>query len=949
MDRDLLELSSSLAFLDEMYERFHDDGGAIDPSWREVLGGDPAPRPAKGNGHGAGNGSGNGNGSGAVAQVAQFQYAPPPQVAGRRRAATQPPQPGSQEEQHEAIARATVALVHAHRERGHLAAQLDPLDLVVPPRLPELTPAFHGIGEHDLDTVVESGIIGLGATTVREVLEVLRATYSHHIGVEIAHIDSHAKRAWLIENMEKRARRVPRGDLRKRLLELLVQAEGFERFCHVKYPGTKRFSLEGSETLIPILDQVIAHGARLGAIEAVIGMAHRGRLTALEMIMRRDARQIFAEFEDIEPEAVQGGGDVKYHLGYSTDRVEPDGSSIHLSLAFNPSHLEAVDPVVLGRVRAKQLRHGDWEHRRVMGVLVHGDAAFAGQGLVAESLQLAGLPGYRTGGTVHVIVNNQVGFTASPSETRSTPYSTDIAQMIQCPIWHVNGDDVDAVAQVVAMAMEYRAAFGSDVVIDLYCYRKYGHNEMDEPSFTQPLMYERIQRKASVVECYGRRLREDGVVSDADVAAMVSARQRQLEGELEAARASKQRPRIQGGTGLWRGYWGGPAKQAPDVDTSVAGETLASIAHAISTPPAGFTPHPKIVRLLEQRAQMGKGERPLDWGMAELLAYGSLLVEGVNVRLTGQDVSRGTFSHRHALITDIKTGVEHSVLGHLHPEQGLPRIFDSPLSEAGVMGFEFGYSLDYPDALCMWEAQFGDFANGAQVIIDQFIVSCEDKWNRLSGLVLLLPHGYEGQGPEHSSARLERFLQLCGEDNIQVAQPTTPAQMFHLLRRQVKRPWRKPLIVMTPKSLLRLPAATSTLDELATGRFRPLLDDTTAEPKQVESLIFCSGKIYYELVEERKKRDARAAIVRFEEMYPWPEQALAEVHARWKRAEDVVWVQDEPGNMGAAFFVAPRLEQALGTKVRVVSRDASASPATGSHKAHVLEQEKILRATFERP
>jgi 2-oxoglutarate dehydrogenase E1 component len=947
MDRDLLELSGSLAFVDEMYARFQEDGGAIDPSWHEVLGEAPSARPARGTGNGRGNGS---TAAAAYAPPPAVREAPPPAVREappRRRAATAPPVPGSAAARHEEIARAVVALVHAHRERGHLVASLDPLGLLEPPRLAELSPSFYGLADSELDTEVESGIAGLGMATVREVLDHLRATYSQHIGIELAHLDSQPKRAWLTEHMELRARRLPRPELRRRLLELLVQAEGFERFCHVKYPGTKRFSLEGSETLIPMLDQVIAHAARLGAIEAVIGMAHRGRLTALEMIMQRQARHIFAEFEDIEPEAVQGGGDVKYHLGYSCDRSEPDGSAIHLSLAFNPSHLEAVDPVVVGRVRAKQLRHHDWEHRRVVGVLVHGDAAFAGQGLVAETLQLHGLPGYRTGGTVHLIVNNQVGFTASPSETRSTPYCTDIAQMIQCPIWHVNGEDVDAVAQVVAMAMEYRATFASDVVIDLYCYRKYGHNEMDEPSFTQPLMYERIRQKESIVEIYGRRLQADGVLAEADAAAMVAARQRQLDGELEAARASRQRPRMQAGAGLWRGYLGGPASNARDVETGVPLEQLGTIAQAITQVPAGFTPHPKIVRLLTQRAEMGRGERPIDWGMAEMLAYGSLLWEGSNVRLTGQDVSRGTFSHRHVMVTDVRSGAEHSLLGHLHPEQGLPRIYDSPLSEAGVLGFEFGYSLDYPDALVMWEAQFGDFANGAQAIIDQFVVSAEDKWNRLSGLVMLLPHGYEGQGPEHSSARLERFLQLCAEDNIQVAQPTTPAQMFHLVRRQLRRSWRKPLVVMTPKSLLRLPAATSSREELAAGTYRRVIDDPVAQPGEADRLILCSGKIYYELVEERQRRGAAAAIVRMEEIYPWPAAALEALWARWRQVRHVLWVQDEPGNMGAAFFVVPRLERLLERPVTWVSRDESASPATGSHKAHVIEQERILRAAFE--
>ncbi|KAB2895793.1 MAG: 2-oxoglutarate dehydrogenase E1 component, partial [Kofleriaceae bacterium] len=829
-------------------------------------------------------------------------------------------------------------------------ADLDPLDLLERVAGSELDPATWGftaaMGARELSP---TGVHGLPRGTLQQIIEHLRATYCGTVGLELAHIDSPNKRSWLAERMETRAQRRPSPAVRRRILQMLIDAEAFERFCHVKYPGTKRFSLEGSEALIPMLDLVLTHGARLGAIESVIGMAHRGRLTALEGILQRKARDIFAEFEDIEPEALSGGGDVKYHLGFSSDRVDPLGNAIHLSLSFNPSHLEAVDPVVVGRVRAKQRRHGDVERRRVMGVLVHGDAAFAGQGLVTEVLQLHNLQGYRTGGTVHIVVNNQVGFTASPQETRSTPYCTDVAHMIQCPIWHVNGEDLDAVAEVVEMAMEYKAAFSSDVVIDLYCYRKYGHNEMDEPGFTQPVMYDRIQKKPSIVETYGKRLMAENVVSGQDVLHMTEERNRELEDELGAARSAKERPRNQALTGLWRGYVGGPAANVPDVDTGVTRELLGTIVERMTTLPAGFQPHGKIVRLLDQRAQMGKGERPLDWGMAEILAYGSLLWEGTNVRLTGQDCSRGTFSHRHALVTDVKSGAEHMVLGALHPDQGTCRVYDSPLSEAGVLGFEFGYSLDYPDALVMWEAQFGDFANGAQVIIDQFITSAEDKWNRLSGIVLLLPHGYEGQGPEHSSARLERFLQSCAEDNIQVCQPTTPAQMFHLLRRQVKRPWRKPLVVMTPKSLLRLPAATSPLEELTQGSFERVLGDPIVAPEHAERVLLCSGKVYYELVEERKRRGAaaeRTMIVRVEQLYPFRNEHVAAALRGVSDAVDVVWVQDEPGNMGAATFIMPRLATVLGRMPRLAARDPSASPATGSHRAHVLEQNRIFAAAF---
>jgi len=745
----------------------------------------------------------------------------------------------------------------------------------------------------------------------------------------------------------------PPREVRTRMLEMLINAETFERFCHTKYPGTKRFSLEGSEALIPALDLVLTHTARLGALEAVIGMAHRGRLTTIEQILKRPGRDMFGQFEDVEPEKAMGGGDVKYHMGFSTDRVDPLGGHMHISLAFNPSHLEAVDPVVCGRVRAKQIRHGDFEHKRVVGILVHGDAAFAGQGLVPETLQLSGLPGYRTGGTVHIIVNNQVGFTASPAEQRSTPYCTDVAKMLECPIWHVNGEDADALARVIEIACEYRAQFASDVVIDVYCFRKYGHNENDEPSFTQPIMYDAIRQKQSPIEVYTQKLVGEGVVTPDEPLAITKKRIGELEIELEAAKNSKQRPDVPSMAAMWKGYRGGLLEYPDEVDTRVPKELLGSLGAAMAELPPDFVPHPKIVKLMEQRLQMSKGERPIDWGMAEMLAYASLLDQRVDVRLTGQDSGRGTFSHRHAIITCVKTGREHLVLGGISPDQGHCRIYDSSLSEAGVLGFEFGYSLDYPDALVLWEAQFGDFVNGAQVIIDQFLTSSEDKWRRLSGLVLLLPHGYEGQGPEHSSARLERFLQSCGEHNIQVAQPTTPAQMFHLLRTQVLRSLRKPLVVMTPKSLLRLPAAASTLDDLATGTFQRVLGDPTADVTRVDRILACSGKIYYELVEEREKRgDEGVAIVRVEKLYPWWQELVqGATTGHFTKATSLVWVQDEPANMGAATFVTPHLQSLVaGTQVSysVVSRAESASPATGSHKAHVIEQQQIMKAAFER-
>jgi 2-oxoglutarate dehydrogenase E1 component len=1029
MVRDVLELASSLAFLDEIEEGFHRQPDSIDPSWQELLNGTTASAPTNGEaatdgrgggspptarggnleaangatdapGNGAvargtaGNGAGaNGpGGNGAPAGVAAGNGpggngASAGVVAGNgtsvsgvtvdgaralagtggvvSRAAIEVrnvPRDGAARpgvvtmSPINAQATPTVwPLVNAYRSRGHYNAKLDPLGLLETARIVELDPATWGFTARDADRVIEpTGVHGLPRATLGEVLDRLRRVYADSVGLEFMHITSPARRSWLAERMETQLLVPLPGDVRTQILALLINAEQFERFCHTKYPGTKRFSLEGSEGLIPMLDAVLTHTARLGAIECVLGLSHRGRLTTLEQILRRPGRDLFAQFEDVEPEKAMGGGDVKYHLGFSTDRTDANGQSMHVSLAFNPSHLEAVDPVVVGRVRAKQIRHGDFEHRRVVGVLVHGDAAFAGQGLVPETLQLSGLPGYRTGGTIHVIVNNQVGFTASPAEQRSTPYCTDVAKMLECPIWHVNGEDLDALIRVVEIASEYRAQFGSDVVIDMYGFRKYGHNENDEPSFTQPQMYERIKQKASPVEVYSRRLVEQGVVSADEVIAMTQRRVAELEAELEAAKAAKLRPDAPSMTAMWRGFRGGISEQPEDADTRVPRGVLEHIAQAMTEVPPGFTPHPKIERLLEQRAQMGKGERPIDWGMAELLAYGSLLRQGVNVRMSGQDCSRGTFSHRHAIITDIKTGREHLVLGQLHADQGLCRIFDSPLSEAGVLGFEFGYSLDYPDSLVLWEAQFGDFANGAQVVIDQFIVSSEDKWKRLSGIALLLPHGYEGQGPEHSSARLERYLQSCAEHNIQVVQPTTAAQMFHLLRRQVLRPVRKPLVVMTPKSLLRLPAAASSLDELANGQFHRVLHDEAADRDQITRVLACTGKIYYELADERARRgDTATAIVRIEKLYPWwPHLVAAATIDRFPKLTELFWVQDEPCNMGAGHFVTPRLQSLVegrAIKYEFIGRAESASPATGSHKAHVMEQQQILGAAFDRP
>jgi 2-oxoglutarate dehydrogenase E1 component len=887
-ESDLVGLSANLGLIDLAYARYLENKEGIDESWRRFFQTGIVPKHSRVNG--------------AAAQ------------AGGQDGAVQ-------------------ALINAYRVGGHLAADVDPLDMQKRQRHPELDPETYGLGDE-----------------VASLVERLRKAYAGTIGIEFMHISHAGKRNWLAERMEAMPDAKPLDPaLRRNMLRRIISASTFEHFVHTKFPGTKRFSLEGGETLIPVLDETIEHAARLGAIEIVLGMAHRGRLNVLTHVMGKRPRDLFTEFEDIQGEATQGGGDVKYHLGYSVDRVTRCNQTVHMSLAFNPSHLEAVDPVVCGRVRAKQRRHGDWERRRTVGVLVHGDAAFAGQGLVTETLQLSNLHGYRTGGTVHIVVNNQIGFTATPSEARSTPYATDVAKMIECPIWHVNGEDPDACARVIALALEYRAQFASDVVIDMFCYRKYGHNEMDEPSFTQPEMYRRIQSKSSIGDIYGERLIEEGVLQPGDVERLRAEIDKGLDTELSESKSAAKRPIISAMAGIWQPYRGGADKLVPEVDTGVPAERLAQITDSMATVPSDFTVNPKVKRLLLQRSEMGHGQRAIDWGMGEMLAYGSILWDGMMVRLSGQDSARGTFSHRHAIIVDQNSGTEYMLLGHLHPEQGECRIYDSPLSEAAVLGFEFGYSLDYPDGLIIWEAQFGDFANGAQVILDQFVASSEDKWNRLSGLTMLLPHGYEGQGPEHSSARIERFLQMAAEDNMQICQPTTPAQMFHLLRRQVMRPYRKPLVVFTPKSLLRLPEAASQLSEITSGRFQRILLDPEP-PKAPTRLFLCSGRIYYDLVSERRERgDKDTAIVRIEQFYPWQPELVEDVLKAYPTLTELVWVQDEPDNMGALTWMAPRLQKIAGKRmVRLVGRAESASPATGSARAHAMEQKDLLNRAFAR-
>ncbi len=846
------------------------------------------------------------------------------------------------------------ALINAYRVRGHLFANLDPLGLHRGPPKDEFVLKRYGLAHVDPDTIFATGnLAGPATAPLHSVLARLKDTYARTIGVEFTFLENQEARDWLRERMELTGNHIDLSrEQQVRILTKLTDAEIFEQFLHTKYTGAKRFSLEGAESVIPMLDILTERASELGVEEIVIGMAHRGRLNVMVNIMEMNVRQIFAGFEDDDPEQYVGRGDVKYHLGYSLDRKTASGNNVHMTLAFNPSHLEWVNPVVEGRVRAKQDRKGD-EHRiSVLPLLIHGDAAFVGQGVVAETLNLSRLKAYETGGTVHVVINNQIGFTTNPEDSRSTAYCTDITRMLRCPVFHVNGEDPEAVAQAVTLAAEYRQRFHGDVVLDLFCYRKYGHNEGDEPRFTQPEMYAAIDRKQTVREVYIEHLVKTGKLTVEQADEIKVRRLQDLENALDDTRSNGNYNLIPASMlGLWTEYQGGSDLDVPDADTRFAREKLDDALDKLTSYPDWFTPHPRIERfvLANQRNVLTTGEG-VDWGTAENLAFGTLLLEGVRCRLTGQDVRRGTFSHRHAVIFDSETGRRYTRLGHLSPDQAQLEIYDSSLSEAGVVGFEWGYSLDSPDALVCWEAQFGDFVNAAQVIIDQFISSSEDKWHRLSGLILLLPHGMEGQGPEHSSARLERFLLLCAEDNMQVVNLTTPAQLFHCLRRQVIRPWRKPLIVMSPKSLLRHRRAVSTMDELAEGAFQRIIpDDPAIDPSKARRLVMCTGKIYYDLLERRERDEVDdIGIMRVEQLYPLRASELQARLAPYPKDIDLVWVQEEPWNMGAWYFMRARLPEILGNEqpLRCIARPESASPATGSGASHKLEQTLLVDEVF---
>lgn len=843
-------------------------------------------------------------------------------------------------------------LIRAYRICGHSIAQIDPLGLPRPVP-PELDPAHYGFTDADMDRRFSCETMHCkGFLTLREIIERMRNTYCRSIGVEYMHIDDLKIRGWLQERMEPTENRtnISRKE-QLRILTRLTDAVTFEEFIRKKFIGAKSFSLEGSESLIPLLDLAIEKAGEQGVQEIVLGMAHRGRLNVLCNIMGKSPGEIFREFAELDSQSYSGSGDVKYHKGYSNDWRTLSKKTVHISLCFNPSHLEFVNPVALGRMRAKQDRVGDLERTKGLTILIHGDAAFAGQGVVQETLNMSQLRGYTVGGTLHIVVNNQIGFTTSPSDARSTTYATDAAKMLPIPIFHVNGEDPEAVAQCVSLALEYRAVFKRDVVIDMYGYRRLGHNEADEPSFTQPLLYKAIEKRKPVREGYLDHLLKLGELHQKDANRIWQNRQDHFEKEFAESKAADYVAPTPIPRSTWKGYYGGPEANAKEPSSGYPKDRLIQILRAQTELPSDFHPHPKIEKLLANRRKMAEGEAPLDWSAAESLALGSLAVDGARIRFSGQDVGRGTFSHRHAVLHDYDNGNTYVPLQHLSPDQAPVEFFNSPLTEIGVLGYEYGYSLDRPRALVLWEAQFGDFVNVAQVIVDQFIASSEDKWGRLSGLVMLLPHGYEGQGPEHSSARMERFLAMAAEDNIQVVYPSTPAQYFHLLRRQYLRQWRKPLVVMSPKSLLRHPDVTSTLDDCAKGNFQRVIPDQQQRPaSRVKRVLLCTGKIYYELNKRRADLQREdIAIIRLEQLYPLRRELIEQALEHYAPETPVVWVQEEPENMGAWRYLRVNFGERLFGKFPFsgISREASASPATGSAIYHKKEQERILEDAFQ--
>ncbi len=945
-DSESLPNCNNLAFVEALYADYLADRNAVPEEWRSYF-----------DGRENGDKPPNGGGFGPSFRPASLFNPPSGPHSGNGRIA--PPTAAGSGVANIDGEGAKVALLHDrvnqlirnYRLRGHRIARIDPLDR--PRMMPrELEMDYFQFSEEDYGRKVNcSTLQNKGERTIDEIVDHLRNTYCRSIGVQYMHIGDIQVRRWLQRRMEGTENRLDlgRGE-QKRILKRLIDAVTFEEFLHKKFIGAKSFSLDGCESLIPLLDLAIEYAGGQGTKEIVLGMAHRGRLNVLANIMGKNPREIFREFADADSDLYEGRGDVKYHLGSSHDWTTEGGEDVHLSLCFNPSHLEFVNAVAMGRVRAKQDRAGDDFQELCLCLLIHGDAAFAGEGIIQETLNMSQLPGYAIGGTLHVIVNNQIGFTTSPKEHRSCIYATDVARLLQIPIFHVNGEDPEAVAQTVRLAMDFRKAFKRDVIIDMYGYRRLGHNETDEPTFTQPLLYRAIRKRKTVLEGYLDHLLRMKGITRAEADELVEERREKLETHLAESRSEDYQRPAEKTRGIWSrsSFEGGEDRDA--AATGVLKEVTAKTLDSLTRWPEDFTPHPKIVKLLEVRREMAAGKRPLDWAAAEALAFAACALEGYRVRLSGQDCRRGTFSHRHAVLYDYEDGLTFCPLAEFSPDQKPVEVYNSPLTETGVLGFDYGYSLEYPDGLIIWEAQFGDFANVAQVIFDQFISSAEDKWNRLSGLVTLLPHGFEGMGPEHSSARLERYLDLAAEDNMRVCNPTTPAQYFHLLRRQVVSPIRKPLVVMSPKSLLRHPKVASTLEDLESGAFQPLLrDERPLDKKGVKRVLICSGKIFYELDQMREElgRDD-VAILRLEQLYPLRDNTLTSALCDYPAGVPVIWTQEEPENMGAWRYLRARFGCDLYGEhpLICVSRPESASPATGSANSHKREQKRVLEAAF---
>ncbi len=907
-------------YLDQLFQQYRKDPESVEPQWRAFFAGFEVGASRDGN------------------------ITPPPTAAPAAVATKEPPAP---------LAVEVADLVHSYRELGHFIAHLDPLGHRRPAH-PLLDLSQFGLSQIELDKQAgRGGFLGETDGTLRDLIDKLRTTYCGTLGVQYMDIDDKTQREWLQERMEPRYNHpgFSVGDSRA-ILSDVIAAQGFEEFLHTKFVGAKRFSLEGSESLIPALNVLVEDAASLGVEEMVFGMAHRGRLNVLAHVLNKPYETILSEFAgNVLPPDHHGDGDVKYHLGYSKDRMTRSGRKVHLTLSFNPSHLELVNPVVEGMVRAKQYYLGDLDRVRVVPVLIHGDAAFTGQGIVQETLGLSEMPYWRTGGTIHFIINNQIGFTTMPKQGRFTPYPSDVAKTIQAPVFHVNGDDPEQVVYAMKLAIAFRQQFHCDVIIDMWCYRRYGHNEADEPSFTQPLMYKEIDAHPAVREVYARQLAEQGKIIPAETEQMMSEHRKLLEQSLADSQQAKPHETFVPFGGVWKGM-GRPGSDW-NSRTQVTPDLIRTIGEAATRVPPGFHVHPKLQRLLTSRREMTEGKLAVDWGCAELLALGSLVLEGVPIRFTGQDAQRGTFSHRHACLHDYETGKKYYPLANLSPNQAPIIVVNTMLSELAVLGFEYGFASADPRNLVIWEAQFGDFVNGAQAIIDQFIAAAESKWQKQCGLIMLLPHGYEGQGPEHSNGYVERFLSLCAENNMQVCQPTQPSQHFHLLRRQMLRKFRKPLISFMPKSLLRNEAATSTLEEFTDRSFQLVLDDPLQPPaRQVTRLLLCTGKVYYALHAARQRNKLEnVAIVRIEQLYPFPQKEIQGILARYREAQDVCWVQEEPQNRGAWTFMHKRFEPLLppGMDLQYVGRDEAASPATGSFKLHQLEDQEIVAHALDLP